>query len=321
MKRCFLVVLFSMGVFGATSSHAAQDYPNRPLRFITGYLPGGVSDTIARVVGERLGERLGQRVVIDGRPGAGGVLSMELAVNANPDGHTIYLGQPVMTISPNFKRKPPFDPQKALAPVAMIGTSSTMLAVHPSLPVNNVKELIAYAKTQPGGLNFGSSGQGATNHLSGELLRVTAGIPLTHVPYRGAAANTMAAIQGEIQISFQPLLAALPHVKAGRLKGIATTGAKRSQATPNIPTVGETLPGYEVSAWYGIVVSAQVPGTVITRLTHEIDAVLKLPDVRTRLESQGVEIEYLPPTPFAELIRKDALRMAKLVKDAGLVFE
>lgn len=320
MQYAILGSMFVAGMF-STAMTQAQDYPTRPLRFITGYLPGGVSDTIARVVGERLGERLGQRVVIDGRPGAGGVLSMELAVNANPDGHTLYLGQPVMTISPNFKRKPPFDPQKALAPVALIGTSSTMLAVHPSMPVNSVKELIAYAKAQPGGVNFGSSGQGATNHLSGELLRVTAGIPLTHVPYRGAAANTMAAIQGEIQISFQPLLAALPHIKAGRLKGIATTGAKRSQATPTIPTVGETLPAYEVSAWYGIVVSSQTPKPIVTRLANEVEAVLKMPDVRTRLESQGVEIEYLPPAPFAELIRKDAQRMTKLVQDAGLVFE
>lgn len=317
MKR--IAILGLALASGATA--AAESFPTRPLRFVTGYLPGGVSDTIARVVGERLGERLGQRVVIDGRPGAGGVLSMEIAAAANPDGHTLYLGQPVMTISPNFKRKPPFDPQKALAPVAMIGTSSTMLAAHPSLPVNTVKELIAHARSQPGGLNFGSSGQGATNHLSGELLRVMAGIPLTHIPYRGAAANTMAAIQGEIQISFQPLLAALPHIKTGRLKGIATTGAKRSQATPGIPTVGETLPGYEVSAWYGIVVPARTPKTVVARLALEVEAVLRLGDVRERLESQGVEIEFLPPGPFATLIRKDGERMAQLVRDAKIVFE
>jgi tripartite-type tricarboxylate transporter receptor subunit TctC len=298
-----------------------DEFPRHPLRLITGFLPGGVSDTIARVVGEKLGDRLGQRVVIDGRPGAGGVLSMEIAANATPDGHTLYLGQPVITLSPNFKRKPPFDPIKAFAPVSQIGTGPTMLTVHPSLPVNSVKELIAYAKAQPGGLRFGSSGAGTTNHFSGELLRVTAGIPLTHVPYRGAANVVVAAIQGEIHIAFLPLLAAIPHVKAGRLKGLAVTGAKRSAAVPDLPTVGETLPGYEVTAWYGIVVPAKTAPAIVQRLDRELLQVTQQPDVRQRLASQGVEVEHLGPVPFAAMIRKDAARWAKLVKDAGIVLE
>jgi tripartite-type tricarboxylate transporter receptor subunit TctC len=320
MKKTTIAIIAGIACVAAASARA-DEFPQHPLRLITGFLPGGVSDTIARVVGEKLGERLGQRVVIDGRPGAGGVLSMEIAANATPDGHTLYLGQPVITLSPNFKRKPPFDPIKAFAPVSQIGTGPTMLTVHPSLPVNSVKELIAYAKAQPGGLRYGSSGAGTTNHFSGELLRVTAGIPLTHVPYRGAANVVVAAIQGEIHIAFLPLLAAIPHVKAGRLKGLAVTGAKRSAAVPDLPTVAETLPGYEVTAWYGIVVPAKTPPAIVQRLDRELLQVTQQPDVRQRLASQGVEVEHLGPVPFAAMIRKDAARWAKLVKDAGIVLE
>ena len=318
MQRQNVLTIFMLSL--AVNSHA-QVYPTRPLRLITGFLPGGVSDTIARVTGEKLGERLGQRVIIDGRPGAGGVVSMEIAAAANPDGHTLYLGQPVITLSPNFRKRPGFDPLKAFAPVSLIATGPTLLAVHPSLPVNSMKELIAYAKAHADGLRFGSSGTGTTNHLSGELLRVMANIPLTHVPYRGAAVNVVAAIQGEIHISFLPLLAAIPHVKSGRLKALAVTGAKRSPSMPDVPTVGESLPGYEVSAWYGIVVPAATPQPIVKRLNAELVKVLEQQDVRDRLTAQGVDVQSSSIAELAELIRADAIRWAKLVKAAGLVLE
>jgi tripartite-type tricarboxylate transporter receptor subunit TctC len=321
MKK-LAALLFACAACSTTArAQNSADFPQHPMRLITGFLPGGVSDTIARVVGERLGDRLGQRVVIDGRPGAGGILSMEIAANANPDGHTMYLGQPVITISPNFKNKPPFDTITAFAPVSQIGTGPTMLTVHPTLPVNTVKELIAYARTQPGGLRYGSSGPGTTNHFSGELLRVMSGMPLTHVPYRGAANVVVAAIQGEIHIAFLPLLAAIPHVKANRLKGLAVTGAKRSRAVPDLPTVAETLPGYAVEAWYGIMVPAKTPGLVIQKLDRTLAQILATPEMRERLAGQGVEVDYLGPAPFGDMIRKDALRWAKLVKDGGIVLE
>lgn len=320
----FLAAALLLGAVLATPVHAqtrTPDFPQRPLRLVTGFLPGGVSDTIARVVGEKLGERLGQRVVVDGRPGAGGLLSMEIAAHANPDGHTLYLGQPIITISPNFKRKPAFDPITAFTPVSQIGTGPTMLTVNPGLPATTVKELIAHARTQPGGLRFGSSGAGTTNHFSGELLRAMGDAPLTHVPYRGAANVVVATIQGEIHIAFLPLLAAIPHVKANRLRGLAVTGEKRSRAMPQLPTVAETLPGYAVEAWYGIVVPAQTPGAIVTRLDRDIAQVLAASDVRERLEGQGVEVEHLGPAAFAAMIRKDAARWAKLVKMAGIVLE
>ena len=311
-----------VAVSANVQAQGAENYPSRPLRLITGFLPGGVSDTIARVTGEKVGEILGQRVIIDGRPGAGGVLSMELAVNANPDGHTLYMGQPVITISPNFKRKPPFDPIKAFAPVSLIGFGSTMMVVHPSTPASSVKELVAYGKSQPPGtLRFGHSGMGSTNHLAGELFAVMSGLKLTAIPYKGAAANALATLQGEIHISMLPVLAAIPQIKAGRLKAIGVTGSQRSPAVPDIPTIGETLKGYDVPVWYGFVVTAKTPAAIVNKLHAAAQQALQTPEVRDRLAAQGIETKLSSRAEFAQLIQADAVRWAKLVKDAGIVLE
>jgi tripartite-type tricarboxylate transporter receptor subunit TctC len=292
------------------------------MRLITGFQPGGVSDTVARVTGEKVGELLGQRVIVDGRPGAGGVLSMEIAANANPDGHTIYMGQPVITISPNLKKKPPFDPIQAFAPVSLIGFGQTMMVVHPQTPAANVKELIALGRSQPpGSLRFGHSGVGSTNHLAGELFGVMTGIKLAPIPYKGAASNQLALMQGEIQISMLPVLAAIPQVKTGRLKAIGVTGAKRSQAVPDVPTIGETLPGYEVPVWYGFVITAKTPTAIVDKLHGATQKALLAPEVKDRLFSQGIETQTMSRADFGKLIREDALRWAKLVKDAGIVLE
>ena len=307
---------------GPAFAQGADNFPTRPMRLITGFQPGGVSDTVARVTGEKVGELLGQRVIVDGRPGAGGVLSMEIAVHANPDGHTIYMGQPVITISPNFKNKPPFDPLTAFAPVSLIGFGQTVMAVHPSTSASNVKELIALGKSQPpGSLRFGHSGVGSTNHLAGELFGVMSGVKLTPIPYKGAASNQLALMQGEIQISMLPVLAALTQVKAGRLKAIGVTGAKRSQAMPDVPMIGETLPGYEVPVWYGFVITAKTPPAIVDKLHAATQKALLAPEVKDRLFSQGVETQPMSRTDFGKLIREDALRWAKLVKDAGIALQ
>jgi tripartite-type tricarboxylate transporter receptor subunit TctC len=309
-----------------TSGHApaqsADGFPSRPLRLITGFQPGGVSDTVARVTGEKVGELLGQRVIVDGRPGAGGVLSMEIAANANPDGHTLYMGQPVITISPNFRNKPSFDPIKAFAPVSLIGFGQTMMVIHPATPASNVKELIAFARSQPAGaVRFGHSGVGSTNHLAGELFSVMSGVKLTPVPYKGAASNQLALLQGEVQISMLPVLAAIPQVKAGRLKAIGVTGAKRSQAVPDVPTIGETLQGYDVPVWYGFVVTAKTPSAIVDKLHDATQRALQTPQVKDRLFSQGIETQLSSRAEFAKLIQEDAARWAKLVKAAGIVLE
>lgn len=299
----------------------AADYPTRPIRFIIGFLPGGVSDTIARVVSDRLSKELGQRVVVDGRPGAGGVLAMDLTVNATPDGYTWYLAQPVLGISKLFKNKPKYDPLTALDPVALLGFGPTVLVAHPSFPVKTVKELIAFAKKQKEPVQFGSSGPGSTNHFAGELLKVMAKIPLQHVPYKGAGANALAVIGGEIPLAFQPLAAAVPHLEAGRLKGLAVTGAKRSKAVPQLPTVAETIPGYRVEAWYGIVAPAGTPQPIVQKINAATNKVLGMPEVADALLKRGVEVETASPAEFGKLIRDDAGQWAKLVKEAGISFE
>ena len=319
------LVCAAMLAAACCAAHAAEgvpkDFPAKPVRFITGFLPGGVSDTIARVVGEKMGEQLGQRVIIDGRPGAGGVLSMELAANANPDGYTWYLGQPVITISPNFKRKLPFDPLKAFAPVSLLGISPTLLVANPSLPFNTVSELIAYAKSRPDGLGVASSGPGTTNHLAAELFRAKSGVKLTSIQYKGAAATLFGAISGEVQLTFSPLLAGLTQVKAGKLKAIAVTGATRSVVLPNVPTIGETLAGYKVEAWYGLLVPAKTPAAMVKYLSDQANKALAAPEVKDRLLNQGVEVADTTPAGLAELIRQDAAQWAKLVRDAGIQLE
>jgi tripartite-type tricarboxylate transporter receptor subunit TctC len=247
---------------------------------------------------------------------------MEIAANANPDGHTLYMGQPVITISPNFRNKPSFDPIKAFAPVSLIGFGQTMMVIHPATPASNVKELIAFARSQPAGaVRFGHSGVGSTNHLAGELFSVMSGVKLTPVPYKGAASNQLALLQGEVQISMLPVLAAIPQVKAGRLKAIGVTGAKRSQAVPDVPTIGETLQGYDVPVWYGFVVTAKTPSAIVDKLHDATQRALQTPEVKDRLFSQGIETQLASRAEFAKLIQEDAARWAKLVKAAGIVLE
>jgi tripartite-type tricarboxylate transporter receptor subunit TctC len=300
----------------------ARDFPSRPLRIITGYLPGGVSDTIARLMAEKVGERIGQRIVIDGRPGAGGTLAMDLAAHSSPDGYTIFMGQPVITISPTFKRKFSFDPLKAFAPVSLVGLGATMMVVNPATPVGSVKELIAYGRSQPPGtLRYGHSGQGSTNHLAGELFSVMSGVMLTEIPYKGAAANIIAVVQGEIQIAFLPVLATIPHLKSGRLKALGVTSAKRTNAAPDVPPIADTLKGYEVPVWYGLVVPAKTPPAIVQKLNREMKAVLETPDVIKRLADQGIDVQYTTTAEFAKLIDEDAKRWARLVKEANLVLE
>jgi len=322
MKKLLACITASWLVSSVAWAQNAANFPSRPLRLITGFQPGGVSDTVARVTGDKVGELLGQRVIIDGRPGAGGVLSMEIAASANPDGHTLYLGQPVITISPNFRNKPPVDPIKAFAPVSLFGFGQTMMVIHPSMPVSNVKELIAYAKSQPpGSLRFGHSGAGSTNHLAGELFTVMSGARLTPIPYKGAASNQLALLQGEIHIAMLPVLAAIPQVKAGRMKAIGVTGAQRSQAVPDVPTIGETLKGYDVPVWYGFVITAKTPVAIVDKLHAATQRALQTPEVKDRLFSQGIETQLSSRAEFGKLIQEDAVRWADLVKAAGIVLE
>lgn len=308
-------------LLAAGGSWAQGDpFPGRPLRVITGFAAGGVSDVIARATGAQLAAQLGQPVLMDVRPGAGGTLSMSIAAAAQPDGHTLYLATPTVTLSPLFtERKLGLDPLRAFAPVSLIGTGPTALTVTPRLPVKTVAELIAHGKSRPGGLRVGHSGEGSIQHLAGELYRVRTGAELTPIAYRSGQASMVAVLQGEVDFTFVPLSSALPHMEAGRLRALGVTSAKRARAVPEVPAIAETLPGFDVFSWYGLLVPAAVPRPILDRLNAELRRALEAATLREVLERQGLEVQASTPEAFGQLMREDHRRWASLVKEAGIV--
>lgn len=307
-------------LLGAATAQAADTYPRRPLRFVVGFLPGGPSDTIARVVGAKLGEGLGQAVIVDNRAGAGGNVSAEIVAAAPPDGHTILLGTGgPLVIAPVIGQKLGFDPDRDLAPVSTLGDSMSILCAHPSLAANSVKELVALARARPGDINYASSGVGTANHLAAELLSSMANIKLSHVPYKGSGAALPALIGGEVKLGVGPLLPAIPHVKAGRLKALGVTGLKRSPAAPEIPTIAEQgLPGYEVNSWYGVFVPAKTPKPVVSRLHREIVRVTALPEVKERLSRDGVEAGSSTPEALQQVVMAEKRLWTKVIREANI---
>ncbi len=322
--RMTLHALLTLSMLGATAfsnmASSADAYPSRPIRFVVGFLPGGPSDTIARVVGAKLTEGLGQQVVIDNRAGAGGNLSAEIVADAQPDGHTILLGTGgPLVIAPVIGQKVGFDPDKDFAAVSKLGDSMSILAAHPSLPANSIKELIAAARAKPNDINYASSGVGTANHLAAELLSSMANIKLTHIPYKGSGAALPALIGGQVKLGFGPLLPAIPHVKAGRLKALGVSGLKRSAGAPDIPTIAEQgLPGYEVNSWYGVFVPSKTPRPVVARLNRELMRVLALPDVKERLSRDGVDPAGSTPEQLHAVVQAEKKLWAKVIKDANI---
>jgi tripartite-type tricarboxylate transporter receptor subunit TctC len=301
----------------------SADYPSRPIRFVVGFLPGGPSDTIARVVGGKLGERLGQSVVVDNRAGAGGNVSAEIVADAQPDGHTIWLGTGgPLVVAPIIGQKVRFDPDRSFASVSRLGNSMSILAAHPTLPANSVKELVALARAKPGEINYASSGVATANHLAAELLCSMAGIKMTHVPYKGSGAALPALIGGQVKLGFGPILPAIPHVKAGRLKALGVSGAQRSAAAPDIPTIAEQgMPGFEVNSWYGVFVPAKTPKPVVARLNKEILHVVSMADVRERLARDGVEAEGSTPAELDAIVRTERKVWVKVIKEANITVQ
>lgn len=317
------LLLASCVIVGSASSIVATDtaaYPTRPVRFVVGFLPGGPSDTIARVVGGKLADALGQQVVVDNRAGAGGNLSAEIVADAQPDGHTILLGTGgPLVIAPVIGQKVRFDPDRDFAPVSKLGDSMSILAAHPSLAASSVRELVALAKAKPGDINYASSGIGTANHLAAELLSSMAGIKLMHIPFKGSGAALPALISGEVKLGFGPLLPAIPHVKAGRLKALGVSGLKRSTGAPEIPTIAEQgLPGFEVNSWYGVFVPSATPKPVVARLNQDLIRVLALPDVKDRLTRDGVEPGGSTPAQLNAVVQAEKKLWSKVIKDARI---
>jgi tripartite-type tricarboxylate transporter receptor subunit TctC len=318
----WLLILGLLALVIAGSAHAQSSnatYPTKPIRLINPFPPGGGATIIGRVIAQELTERLGQSVVFDNRGGAGGIIGMEIAARAAPDGYTLTMATAsTVTINPLLSRVP-FDPIKDFAPVIHVSNVPLILVVHPAVAAKSVKEFITLTKAQPGKINFASSGKGTISHLAGELFKVNTGVNMVHVPYRGGGPALVDVIGGQVQTNFANILSSLPHVKGGRLRGLAVTSAQRSSAIAELPTIAESgIPGYEVVQWNGMLAPARVPAAIVARLNTEVERALQLPEMKTRLAADGADPIGGPPEKFAAFIRADIVKWAKVIKAANV---
>jgi tripartite-type tricarboxylate transporter receptor subunit TctC len=296
----------------------AQTYPAKPVRVVIPFPPGGAIDWTARVVAAKMGEQLGVQFVIDNRAGAGGSIAAELVSKAPPDGYTLMQGTASNAITTALNPKAP-DFGKEFSPVGLLGSSIFILVVHPSVPVKTVKELVALAKARPGQLEYASAGNGTTNHLTMELFKSMAGVDIVHVPYKGGAPAMLDQIAGRVALGFSNTTVSTPHIKSGRLNALGVSGAKRSAAVPDIPTVAEAgVKGFDAITWYGLVAPAGTPAPVIDKLNAEINRALKLPDIREKYAADGIDVGGGTPQEFGTLIRTDIAKWSKVIKAAGI---
>ena len=308
----FIAVAFSGGA-------SAQGWPEKPVRLVVGFTPGGPSDILARALGQKLAESWTQQVVIENRPGAGGNIAAEVVAKSAPDGYTWLLGNnSILATNQSLYARLAYDPVKDFAPVALVAIQPNILVVNPGVKAASLKELIALAKAKPGELNYASSGSGAAAHLAGELFKAMAGVEMVHVPYKGAQPALTDVIAGQAQLMFATSASVIPYIKAGRLRALAVTTAQRSATVPELPTVSEAgVPGFEAITWHGVVVPAATPAPLVGRLNGDIVKVLGMRDLRERLESLGAELAPGTPQDFADYIAREIPKWAKVVRDSG----
>ena len=302
------------------ASAAAGSFPTRPVRFVVPFAPGGSTDTLARVLGGRLADALGQSVVVDNRAGANGDIGMQIVASAPPDGHTIVLGYIAnLAIGPAVTAKMPYDPIRDFTPITHLANAPNILVVHPSVPAGNFKAFVAYVKANPRKVNFASASVASIGHLTGELLNGLASIDMVHIPDKGSGLAVGDLVGGLVQAMFSGMSSTLPHVKAGKLRALAVTSAKRSTAVPDVPTIAESgFPGFEATAWYGLLAPARTPRQAVARLHAETVKALAMPDVRQRLEGVGFELVGSTPEEFAAYIRSEIAKWAKVVQTSGV---
>ena len=315
--------VFALGICIAGLSVApaalAQAYPTKPVRVVVPYPPGGVGDTTMRAIAQQLSESLGQPFVIDNKPGASQMIGADAVAKAAPDGYTLFLGSVTsLAINVSSQKKMPYDPVKDFAPVSMLYFSPMYLVVNPAVPAQSVKELVALAKAQPGKLSFASIGQGGSIHLAGEMFKSMAGVDITHIPYKGSAPALTDIIGGQVSLMFDAGVSALPQVRAGKLRALAITTAKRVDSTPELPTVAEAggLPNYEATLWFGLVAPAATPRDIVNRLSQELARILRQPALQARFANLGVEFSASSPEEFATYIRAETLKWGKVFRDA-----
>jgi tripartite-type tricarboxylate transporter receptor subunit TctC len=316
-SRALGLGLVCAGLYLATPA-AADDYPSRPVRLVVGFAAGGPTDIFARVMGQHLAQRLGQQVIVENKPGGGGNAATEAVIGAAPDGYTVLVVATANAINTSFYRKLPFDFMRDIVPVAGLARISYVMALHPSVPAKTVAEFIDYARVNPGRINFASGGVGGSNHLAGELFKASAGINIVHVPYRGNAAAYADLISGRIQLIFADIGSSLAHVKSGALRGIAVTSRAPLPSLPGVPTVAETVPGYEASAWYGFGVPKGTPREVVDKLNREINEGLKDPAVLVRFRELEGEPLVFAPGEFASFMTAEAKRWGQAVEASGV---
>jgi tripartite-type tricarboxylate transporter receptor subunit TctC len=297
----------------------SAQYPTKPIKMIVPFPPAGSTDISARAVAGKLGERLGQPVVIENKPGAGGNIGTDVVAKAAPDGYTLVVGTVgTHAINPSLYSKMPYDHLRDFAPVILLSTTPNVLVVPAAFPANSVKDVIAMAKAKPGILTFASSGSGTSIHLSGEMFKSMAGLDMTHIPYKGSAPMLIDLMSGQVNMAFDNLSASMPHIKGGKLRALATTGATRSPALPDIPTVAEAgLPGYESTSWNAVYVPAGTPKEIVERLNREIRAILESPETRRFFAEQGAESGGGTPEQLAAFMRAETTKWSKVVKDSG----
>jgi len=301
-----------------TAAHA-QSYPAKPVRMIVPYAAGGPLDDAARIVGQRLTEIWGQAVVVDNRGGAGGSIGADVVAKSAPDGYTLLLGNAgPMTINPSLQKALPYDPQRDLAPITLVSASPMVLVVHPSLPVKSVPDLVRFAKTRPGKLNYASAGIGNLQHLGMESLQTMAGIRMNHVPYKGAAPAFIDLSSGQVELMCANIIGVLPHVKSARVRAIAVSTAKRATVLPDIPSVAEIYPDFDVNGWMGIFVPATTPREITAKLHEDIVKVLMRQDTRERLASQGAEVVAGTPEQLSAFVRRESALYAKIIQSSGI---
>ncbi len=317
--------LTSLGAALAPAQAAAADadkYPSRIVRLTVGFTAGGAVDVSARLIAQRMTEALGQQVIVENRPGADGIVAGDYVAKAAPDGHTLAYVSAGHTMNPSFRRNLPYHPLQSFAPVALVATGTQVLVVNPSLPVRNVKELVALARTRPGQINFASAGAGGPTHLAAELLKSMAGINLVHVPYKGGGLAINDVIAGQVEMTFIGAPVALPHVRSGRLRLLAVTTGKRMSTLPDVPTVAESgYPGYDVNASYSVLAPAATPASIVGRLSAELAKIVRLPEIKERFSNLGIEPVGSTPDQLASFMQTELGKWAKLAKALGPVAE
>jgi tripartite-type tricarboxylate transporter receptor subunit TctC len=318
MKRVLLICFVFGSLAAAVSGVYSQPYPSRPIRWVIPYPPGGGTDIIARIVAQKLVVNLGQQVIVDNRGGAGGTIGTDIVAKSLPDGYTILMAPTSHAINPSIYRRLPYDTLKDFVPVTLAASATIVLAVHPSLPVKSVKELIALAKSRPGQLAFGSAGNGTVFHLATELFKRQAGIDMVHVPFKGGGPTIANLVGGQVSLALETMLALSPHIKAERVRSLAVTSAQRSSVMPELPTVAELgFPDIVAENWYGIYARAGTPKSIVTRLNTEFVKILRTQEIKERFQSQGTEVVGGTPGELAVYLQKEMRKWSKTAKEAG----